>query len=162
VPPARFPIPTITRSISTNKKGTAMRFLIVFFVIGFATLFAYGQQPNKEQAVDKVPTVSAEKPASFWMAKKLEHSKSILEALTKGEFDKVASDAEQMRLIGKLESFVRRSNPDYVTQTHTFELANKELIRQAKRKNSEGAVLAFNQLTSSCVACHMLLREGVQ
>ncbi len=139
-----------------------MRFLIVIFVLGFASLFAYGQQPNQEQADDKAPKVTSEKPASFWMAKKLEHSKSILEALTKGEFDRVASDAEQMRLIGKLESFVRRSNPDYVSQTHTFELANKELIRQAKRKNAEGAVLAFNQLTTSCISCHELLREGVQ
>ncbi len=67
-----------------------------------------------------------------------------------------------MRLLGKIEGFVRRKNDDYRAQLRTFELSNQELVRQAKRKNSEGAALAFNQLTTSCVACHVLLREGVE
>jgi len=53
------------------------------------------------------------------MAKKLDYSKSILEFLTKADFDKVATE-------------------------------------------TEGAELAFNQLTTSCDACHSLLRVGVQ
>ena len=67
-----------------------------------------------------------------------------------------------MRVLGRIEGFVRRKNPDYRAQLRTFELANQELIRQGKRGNSEGATLAFNQLTTSCVACHALLREGIE
>ena len=99
---------------------------------------------------------------SFWMNTKLNASKSILEALAKGDFEKLKSQAEQMRLIGKLEGFVRRKNPDYKAQLQTFELSNLELVRQAKRHNVEGATLAFNQLTTSCVACHVMLRDGVE
>lgn len=105
--------------------------------------------------------ITAAKPISFWMKTKLNASKSILEALTQGDFEKLEIEAEQMRLVGKLEGFVRSKNPDYKTQLHTFELANQELVRQSKRRNIEGATLAFNQLTTSCVACHVMLREGI-
>lgn len=108
----------------------------------------------------KVPQVTSEQPMSFWMAKKLDLSKSILESLTKGDFDELAKDAGQLRLLGKIEAFVRRKNPDYRAQVRTFDFANQELVRQAQRRNAEGATLAFNQLTTSCVACHILLREG--
>ena len=109
-----------------------------------------------------MPKGTAEQPISFWMEKKLDYSKSILESLTKGEFKQLALDAEQMRLLGKIEGFVRRKNESYRTQLRTFDSANLELVRQANRGNAEGAALAFNQLTTSCVACHVLLREGVE
>lgn len=127
------------------------------------------QQPApKNQAESKpaptraVPRVSDAQPMSFWMQKKLDYSKAVLESLTKGEFEQLADNAEQMRLLGKIEGFVRRKNEDYRVQLQTFDVANQELVRQAKRRNAEGAALAFNQLTTSCVACHVLLREGVE
>jgi len=86
---------------------------------GLVALIANGQQPDKKVVVEKVPKVTAENPISFWMAKKLDYSKSILEFLTKADFDKVATE-------------------------------------------TEGAVLAFNQLTTNCDACQTLLRVGVQ
>jgi hypothetical protein len=143
--------------------------LVVFGALG-ASYFLYGQttpqqvEQKVEQKVEpkEIPAISAAKPMSFWMNTKLNSSKSILEALAKGDFEKLESEAEQMRLIGKLEGLVRKSNPDYKTQLHTFELANQELVRQSKRHNIEGAALAFNQLTTSCVACHVMLREGIE
>jgi hypothetical protein len=126
------------------------------------------QPPSKSAAGPKpspagvVPRVSDAQPMSFWMQKKLDYSKAILESLTKGEFDQLAENAAQMQLLGKIEGFVRRKNDDYRVQLHTFDFANQELIRQAKRRNAEGAALAFNQLTTSCVACHVMLREGVE
>jgi hypothetical protein len=121
-----------------------------------------GQQIKEQNVAEKEkPRITAEKPISFWMNVKLNASKSSLEALTKGDFEQLESYAGQMLLIGKLEGFVRRKNPDYKTQLQAFELANQELVRQAKRHNAEGAALAFNQLTTSCVACHIMLREGI-
>jgi hypothetical protein len=132
--------------------------------------FCQQQQPPSQTAVpvptnqstdDDVPKVTSEKTMSFWMAKKLELSKAILESLTTGDFDKMAKDAEQMQMLGRIEGLVRR-NKDYQTQMQSFRLANQELIRHSKRKNVEGATLAFNQLTTSCVACHTMLREGLE
>lgn len=120
---------------------------------------APSRQSSKEAGI---PKVSIEKPMSFWMEKKLDYSKSILESLTKGDFGKLTKDAQQLRRLAKLEGFVRRKNANYRIQLRNFELANQELVRQADRKSAEGAALAFNQLTTSCVACHVLLREGVE
>ena len=117
--------------------------------------------PTNQSTDDDVPKVTSEKTMSFWMAKKLELSKAILESLTTGDFDTMAKDAEQMQRLGRIEGLVRR-NKDYQTQMQSFRLANQELIRHSKRKNVEGATLAFNQLTTSCVACHTMLREGLE
>ena len=148
-----------------------MRVLILAVVgIGSISVAAYCQQQPAKQtekavgetlATDDTPRVSTERTMSFWMAKKLELSKAILESLTKGDFDTLAKDAEQMRKLGKLEGFVRR-NKAYQSQLQSFETANQELVRHASRRNVEGATLAFNQLTTSCVACHTMLREGIE
>lgn len=119
-------------------------------------------KPTVDQNHDGIPQVTAERPMSFWMEKKLAYSKSVLESLTKGDFDQLAKQSERMRLLGKMEGLVRRNNENYRAQLQTFDMASQELVRQANRHNAEGAALAFNQLTTSCVACHVLLREGVE
>ena len=113
------------------------------------------------QQIEEVPEVTQERPMSFWMAHKLEFSKSILQSLTLGEFEQLSTDAKQMRLLGKIESFIRRKNPDYRVQVRNFDIALGELIRASEQGNITGATVAFNQMTTSCVACHALLREGI-
>ncbi|MDZ4847875.1 MAG: hypothetical protein SGI77_01150 [Pirellulaceae bacterium] len=118
---------------------------------------ALGQEKVSE---DKpVPVVTKEQPMSFWMEKKLEYSKQILEALTAGNYEGIESNSEQMRLLGKIEGFVRRRSRSYSSHLQSFDLATRELTRQAREKNIEGATLAFHQLTTSCVACHRTIRE---
>jgi hypothetical protein len=157
--------------LSKDERLVSMRTFILALGIGVMSLVGYCQQeasppttpsvPPKKAKPEETPKVTIEKPMSFWMAKKLEYSKSILESLTKGDFAKLATDAELMQRLGKVEGFVRR-NKDYQTQLHSFEVANQELVRNALRRNVEGATLAFNQLTTSCVACHSMLREGIE
>jgi hypothetical protein len=153
--------------ITAMKKDDSMRFFT--FVVSIALVVSVGllaQEPvekktQKAETEGVVPQVTVEKPISFWMEQKLGLSKSMLESLTKGDFKALEQDAEKMRLLGKIEALVRRKNSDYRQQMRNFEFANQELVRMSKRKNVEGALLAFNQMTSSCVACHVLLREGV-
>ena len=81
-----------------------MRIFIFASGIGVISAVAYCQQPNpaptaqlvvpKQQTIEEIPKVTTEKTMSFWMAKKLEYSKSMLESLTKGDFEKLAKDAE--------------------------------------------------------------------
>ncbi len=126
-------------------------------LVAVVVLTAIAQEPVRE---DKpVPVVTNEHPMSFWMEKKLEYSKKILEALTSGRYEEIESNAEQMRLLGKIEGFVRRRSPSYTSHLQSFDLATRELTRQSREKNIEGATLAFHQLTTSCVTCHRGLRE---
>jgi len=109
---------------------------------------------------DKKPPAEVESEPSIWMKKKMDYSKSILEGLASGDFDKIAENAQAMQGLSQVEWFIRRQTPAYRTQLEIFLDANKEIIKQAKQDNLEGSALAFTQLTISCVNCHKQLRES--
>jgi hypothetical protein len=127
--------------------------MIATFLLAALTGLASADDKDKESAKH------AEKPVSFWMEKKMEYAQSILRGLATGDMETVASTAEQMRLLSKVEGFIRGKKPGYRTQLQVFELANREIERQAKADNLEGAAMAFHQLTTSCVSCHVLIRS---
>ena len=90
---------------------------------------------------------------------KLEYTQDILRDLVIGDLDQVAEKAEQMRLLSRVEGWSRRGKPGYRAQLQAFELANSEILRNAKADKLDGATLAFQQLTVSCVSCHKILRN---
>jgi soluble cytochrome b562 len=100
-----------------------------------------------------------EQPASFWMKKKLDYSQNILAGIATADFDKIVQNAQSMRSLNKIESFIRGRTPGYRNQLQIFEVSLDEIIRQAQKDNVDGAALAFTQLTISCVNCHKQLRE---
>jgi hypothetical protein len=100
-----------------------------------------------------------ESSMSIWMEKKLEYSRSLLKHLAMADFEELRSDAEKLKLLNRVEGFVRRRNPDYRDHVRTFNRVTAEIVRQAEQENIEGATLAFNQLTVCCVECHKSLRS---
>ena len=132
-----------------------MRYLqtAVLLLIGCATIVA--DEPKTTEADSK----KEKKPVSFWMEKKLEYSQEILRGLATGELDKVSEKAEQMRLLSKVEGWIRNRKPGYKAQYQAFEFANAEILRNAKADNLDGATIAFQQLTITCVSCHKMLRD---
>ncbi len=128
-------------------------FLLVFACIAACTgsLLAQG---------DKKDTPDARSEPSLWMKRKLEYSKAILGGLAESDFEAIAENAEAMRRLARIEAFIRGRSPEYRTQMQIFLEANQEIVRQADRKNLEGASLGFTQLTISCVNCHKQLRAA--
>lgn len=100
------------------------------------------------------------KAASVWMKAKTKLSQEILHGLTDGDFDKIKTSATALNLLHFFEGFVPKKSEGYRQQVAAFGLANQELIRQAEQKNLYGATLAYNQLTVSCVQCHIIVRDG--
>jgi hypothetical protein len=98
--------------------------------------------------------------SSIWMKAKLEASRNILGALTESDHEKIRTNAEAMAFLGYLEKWARADMPDYKRQVSYFDFANRELIRQAREENLEGATLAYNQLIVSCVQCHRIVRDA--
>ena len=130
-----------------------MRIMIALCLIASWATLAICDDTKKEELVKR-----DDKPVSFWMEKKMEYAQSILRGLATDDLDQVAETAEQMRLLSKVEGFVRGKKPGYRIQLQVFELANREIERLAKADNLEGAAMAFHQLTTSCVSCHTLIR----
>jgi hypothetical protein len=146
---------------------------LCYFIVGLAGLCAtHGMMPTQQTTSGQekakpnpvAPSDPAEKQPSesmnFWMKKKLDFSKNVLEGIALGDFDKVVQNAQTLRSLSKIEAFVRRDTPGYRQQVVQFENSLDELIRNGKKENVEGATLAFHQLTVSCVNCHRQLREA--
>jgi len=99
------------------------------------------------------------KQSSLWMKQKLLASQTILKALAEGDYQSIEQNARAMSLVESLEKAFRADRPGYRTQLRLFEYADQELIRAAREKNLDGATLAYNQLTISCVNCHKIIRD---
>lgn len=136
-----------------------MKLIWAFLVVSSLAGVVLADDPQELQEKDRVPEVTKERPISFWMAQKIDLSKKILESLTKEDFAMIETDAKQLRLLGKVEGFVRRKDPIYRRHQQSFDSALLDVATQAREHNVEGATLAFNQLTTSCVQCHKILRE---
>ena len=115
------------------------------------------------------PTIShAEKPKeeltekeiNVWMRGKTHLSQQVLQGLTEGDFEKIERGTLLMNVLSYFEGRENSENDDYKRQLRNFDSANRELLRMAKAKNIEGATLAYNQLTASCVYCHKRLRDA--
>jgi hypothetical protein len=138
-----------------------------YLLAGFALLVLSGHALQAQAPAEKPPAAKATpagekhegEPVSFWMKKKLELSKNVLEGIASGDCDQIAQSARTMRGLSKIEAFMRARNPGYRGQLLTFEMSLDEIIRQANQNNLEGVTLGFNQLTVSCVQCHKQLRE---
>ena len=100
-----------------------------------------------------------EKPASYWMRKKLEYSEKILGGLAAADFDTIGKTARTMSSLTHMEKWVRGTVPEYRTQLQVFQNANEQIIRAADKENLDGAALAYVQLTLSCVNCHKVVRD---
>src|SRR5262245_56770218 len=83
----------------------------------------------------KAGKAAARQEASVWMEKKLEHSQKVLAGLTKGDCEMIKKHAQSMQVISYLEKWDRADLPEYKRQIEYFDEANKELIRQADKKN---------------------------
>jgi hypothetical protein len=107
--------------------------------------------------------VRADEKPTDWMQMKLQLSQEILAGLTRGDFVAVESQAQKMNVVNFLEKLVTADKPhykEYTRQLNAFETANRDLLRQAAAKNTEGATLAYVQLTISCVQCHKVVRDA--
>lgn len=142
---ASEPQQTGTQKSGTQKSGTQQA--------------APAQQAADTEATDDSAPDRDDKTMSVWMEKKLMHSQAILRGLAMGDFADVKYNAGRLKVLNRVEGFVRRKNPDYRAHLHTFSRVSAEIERQAENENIEGATLAFNQLTVSCVECHKSLRS---
>jgi hypothetical protein len=108
------------------------------------------------QTQEKKPDDQAK--ISRLMKKKLEFSQNVLAGLTEGDFDKISHSAEMLNVVSYLGKGTHADLEDYQRQLTYFDMANQELIRNARKKNIDGATLWYNLLTTSCVQCHTIVR----
>jgi hypothetical protein len=94
-----------------------------------------------------------------FMRQKLEHSKGVLEGLALEDFDMIARNADAMRTLGQDARWRVSPNLNYLRLSSEFQDLANELVRSARKRNLDGATLAYVDLTLNCVKCHKLVRD---
>jgi len=131
-------------------------------VLAVSYCLAMGQENSPKQdgtAAEEIPKAKKEREFNFWMDTKLLESQTVFAALAKANFDAIIKSTDGLKVLTRIEGFVRRRSREYSTQLRSFEFAIDEMNRQAKAKNLEGVVLGFHQMTLSCVNCHKQLKD---
>jgi hypothetical protein len=93
------------------------------------------------------------------MHKKLTNSQKILEGIAIQDFDKVRDGADELVLISKAVSWRVFKTPQYELHSNDFRRSAETLSKMAAGKNTDGAALAYVDMTLTCVKCHKYVRE---
>jgi hypothetical protein len=105
----------------------------------------------------------AQQPSSRreFMRKKLEYSKNVLEGLSLEDFGLIARNARALKSMSEVATWRDSMIPnpqDYIPYTMEFQRQADELMQKANKSDLDGASLAYNQLTLTCVRCHKYAR----
>lgn len=95
------------------------------------------------------------------MERKLQLSQAILGAIATEDFSSLSTNADGLLVLAKKE-WLRHETPEYRAQLKDFWIVLEGLKSAAEDKNSDGATLAYVQMTLSCVRCHKYLRTPVK
>jgi hypothetical protein len=143
---AAFQRPDKSSSITCSLKEEAIVRVITILSLplGLVLLFAVhgiGQQENRE-----------------FMRAKLRHSQQIVEGLALENFEQIVKNAQQLSRMSHATNWQAFQTEDYVMHSGEFRRAVESLRAQANKKNLEGAVLAYLDVTMKCVNCHKYMR----
>ncbi len=94
-----------------------------------------------------------------FMRQKLEHSQGILEGLTTENFDLIARNADALSTLSQDTRWRVTPNINYLRLSSEFQDLAEEVARNARKRNLDGATLAYVDLTMNCVKCHKLVRD---
>lgn len=93
-----------------------------------------------------------------FMRQKLVHSQKILEGLTVDDLEMVAKNSQALSLLSQAASWQVLQTPEYQDRSAEFRRAVDALTEAARKKNLDGAALAYVDVTMKCVSCHKYVR----
>ena len=104
--------------------------------------------------------VRAEQPnkVSKFMRLKLGHAQKILEGLATDDLETVAANAQDLSMLSLEAGWQVLQTEDYMEQSREFRRATDALKNAAKKKNLDGAALAYVDVTMKCITCHKYVR----
>lgn len=88
------------------------------------------------------------------MQQKLEHSQSILAAVTTSNWGEMQRRSEALIQVTKDPAWMVMNTPEYARQSQAFVRAAEDLLDAARRRDLDAAPLAYVSMTLSCVQCH--------
>lgn len=88
------------------------------------------------------------------MQQKLEHSQSILAAVATSNWGEMERHSQALIQVTRDPAWMVMTTAEYTRQSQTFVRAAEDLLDTARRRDLDGAPLAYVSMTLSCVQCH--------
>lgn len=95
-----------------------------------------------------------------FMERKLSASKSIIEGLSRADYDLVEKSAQDLMLISQEANWKVLNTKPYLKMSSDFRSRAERMRDAANEKNLDGATLAYFEVTLNCVRCHKYIREN--
>jgi len=98
-------------------------------------------------------------PEQTLMQAKLAQSQKVLGAIALEDYEEIIKGANQLKLLSLDANWQVLQTEEYVRQSKDFRRATDALVAAGEKKNLDGTLLAYFQLTQSCVSCHKYVRD---
>jgi hypothetical protein len=96
---------------------------------------------------------------SDFMRAKLVHSQKVVEGLALENYDLIAKHAQELSLLSQAANWQVLQTPQYLEHSTDFRRSSDALRDAARKKNLDGASLAYFEVTLNCVKCHRYVRS---
>ncbi len=110
---------------------------------GLCAVRAQTEQPNK---------------VADFMRLKLTHAQAVLEGIAREDFDGIAIHSQALSLLSQEANWKVLQTEDYLEHSIEFRRTADAITEAAKKKNLDGAALAYVDMTMKCVNCHKYVR----
>lgn len=94
-----------------------------------------------------------------FMRQKLAYSQKVLEGITMDDLEMVVKNSQELSLLSRETTWQVLQTPEYLQRSIEFRRAADALTEAAKKKNLDGAALAYMDVTMKCVTCHTYVRD---
>lgn len=127
--------------------------LLLLFVVSLVAVSVNARSQDE-------PTVQAGKSnVQVLMRDKLTHMQKVLDGLVTDNFEKIAEEAETLRMIGRAASWQAIDTKEYRMHSKRYARLTSNLAKAANSDNRDAALLQYLQLNITCVDCHEYIRE---
>ena len=140
-----------SRQATTRIWGSWIDLPLALAVAALAAIAIAGPAADSPPEPDKV---------AVFMRAKLGHADRVLEGLAVADFDLIERAAQELSLASLDSNWQVLQTEDYVRQSAEFRRACDTLKEAARKKNLDGAALAWVDVTLKCVQCHKYVRDA--
>jgi hypothetical protein len=130
--------------------------LVSLVAFGLTALSDTPPKPGEEKG--KAPLKLPSEAES--MAVKLKYAQELLDAITRENFKKIEENAVALEHISEGAEIMKTHKTEaYVLQARLFQQTMLTMAARAREKNIEGVLLAYHDMSSSCLKCHKYIRD---
>jgi hypothetical protein len=137
------------------------KYLLLVVALAGLVSVAVSAPKKDEKPAEKAAAKPAEAVANDvheFMQLKLNHSQKVLEGIALEDYEAISKHSQAISLLSQEASWQVLQTPDYLQHSAEFRRAADALTAAAKKKNLDGAALAYVDLTMKCVNCHKYVR----